>query len=364
MARLRRRFVPVAIALPTLAWAISIACGDGGGSSGETVTDAALDARRDTSRDYGDVTNDFDSGVRDAARVSDDAAAPPPYCAAPVACADGGTEITELARFVDQVQGVAADGCDVYWGDQAGNIRSVPRCGGPVRTIATGQPYPVIGLTLDPWSVYWAAGGVIRRASKGGGSFYTIASDPTTSTSQPWAIAVDSEFVYWTNNYGAASRMWRQPLAGGSPVELALLGFGGTQPYGMAIDQDRVFFATNQIQSALKDGGGAIDLGGVGDVLDAWCIAVDDTDVYYTRYETGNVTRVPKAETPRSSRPRRRRAASRSITGRSTGSTMVPVSRVLRLTVETSRKSSTRVGPDTASSRWTIRSFTGVSAPA
>lgn len=103
------------------------------------------------------------------------------------------------------------------------------------------------------------------------------------------------EVGIWTDNHGFASRVWRVPVAGGAREEVALIGGGGSQAYGMALDKGRVFFAGDQIRSALADGGDAVDLGGAGTVSDLWCIAVSDTDVYYTRYASSLVMRVPRA---------------------------------------------------------------------
>lgn len=286
-ARIAVFFVLVAVVV----WTALVACG-----SSETETaglpDASPDVRTEASKqDSAFVPEPTDAASFDA-RPDKDAARLPPHCLAPVVCTDAGTEPTELARFSENVWGITADGCDVYWGDEGGTIRSMPRCGGPVKTIASGETYPVIALTMDAWSVYWTAGGVIRGASKSGGIPFTLASD---ATQQPWAIAVDDAFVYWTDNHGFGSRLFRVPVGGGAREEVALIGGGGSQAYGMALDKGRVFFAGDQIRSALADGGDAIDLGGIGTVNDLWCIAVNDLDVYYTRYASNVVMRVPRA---------------------------------------------------------------------
>jgi len=292
LARPRRARIAFLLLVPALiAWMVTAACG-GGGSDG-VGADASADGRPDTSFDAGYLPPEEDATPRDATSGKD-AALPPPYCPAPIACADAGTSPAELAHLAGaQIEGIAADGCDVYWGEQGGNIRRVSRCGGTVTTIATAQPYAVTGVTLDAYSVYWTAGGVVRSARKDdpGGVVVTLA-----SATNPSAIAVDDAFVYWTEEPTSAGRVWRAPLAGGGArSEVAVIGYGS--PFGMALDTDRVFFEHDgQIASAPKDGGASADLAPTGGLVgtDIACIAVDDANVYYTLYESGAVMRVPK----------------------------------------------------------------------
>jgi len=223
----RRARIAVFVALvAVVVWTALVACG-ASESDNAAQPDVSADARGEASRQDGAfIPEPTDAAALDA-KTGKDAAKPPPHCLAPVVCADAGTGPTELARFTEGVWGITADGCDVYWGDQGGTIRTMPRCGGPVKTIASGEPYPVISLTMDAWSIYWTAGGVIRGVSKSGGLPFTLASDPTQ---QPWAIAVDDAFVYWTDNHGFASRVVAQQLSGNvgsASLSIERLGAGG-----------------------------------------------------------------------------------------------------------------------------------------
>lgn len=285
-----RRLVFLAVAVVPVA--IAAACG---GSSNDTpAPDASIESGPDARRDAAVIIDDEprDAGARDS--QTRDSAPPPPFCPTPIPCTDAGAggPIT-LSRTVNaDVGGLAADGCNVYWNEvdptgSSATVKSVPRCGGAVTTIASGQPYPALGVTQDAWWVYWTGRGVIRRAPKGGGSIQTLA---TVSGQDPWAIAVDDAFVYWTDN-GSASRVYRVSLSGGAPTEIAFNGPGSA--YGMALSGDRLYFAGLQIRSARKDGTDLVDLGGSG-LHGLWCIGVDATDIYYTNYSDNVVMRLPK----------------------------------------------------------------------
>jgi hypothetical protein len=96
---------------------------------------------------------------------------------------------------------MAMDATNVYWtecGDPTGGyVREVPKAGGDVITLATGDR--LSGIAVDRTGVYWVAGnpdgssGAIMKVPLGGGT-------PTTLTLRygtPSHLAVDGSAVYW-----------------------------------------------------------------------------------------------------------------------------------------------------------------------
>jgi hypothetical protein len=146
----------------------------------------------------------------------------------------GAPESTTTAGVIAQVSGlisaVAMDDTTIYfaWND---SISSVPKDGSaPAREIGeTGSAY-IEGIAVDGTDVYVTdlVGGTIGRIPKGGGVVETVA----TGQLRPWGIAVDDARVYWANQGtdttgapGNDGSIMALDKAGGSPVVLA----GGEQ---------------------------------------------------------------------------------------------------------------------------------------
>jgi hypothetical protein len=111
---------------------------------------------------------------------------------------------------------IGVDAQNVYWTDLGdGSVRAVPKAGGAVVTLATGQAQPR-RLALDGSYVYWAnhLGGAIMRAPKDGSAAPTLVSTAV----QPMAVAVVGAYVFFVEQTGAAGDLQRAPAAGGSPV--------------------------------------------------------------------------------------------------------------------------------------------------
>jgi hypothetical protein len=104
-------------------------------------------------------------------------------------------------------------------------------------------------MAIDDDFVYFlsTAGGTVSRVSKAGGSPTPLA----TGQPQPVRLAVDTQFVYFTNQLGAVMRMSK---TGGDAAPFA----AGNKPRGIALDSDTVYYAntgTKQILSAKKADG-------------------------------------------------------------------------------------------------------------
>jgi hypothetical protein len=91
-------------------------------------------------------------------------------------------------------------------------VRAVPKGGGPVITIATGQGKP-LRLSLDATYVYWTnnLGGAVMRAPKDGSAPPSIVS----TAMLPQGIVVSGSYVYFTNGDGTIQRA---PASGGTPM--------------------------------------------------------------------------------------------------------------------------------------------------
>jgi sugar lactone lactonase YvrE len=102
------------------------------------------------------------------------------------------------------LNGIAVDSTGVYFttwdGVSQGAVLKVPLTGGTPTTLATGTfPY---GLAVNSSGVYFSdsKAGTILTAPLDGGVTVTIASGQLV----PFAVAMDSTNVYWTNLGGAA----------------------------------------------------------------------------------------------------------------------------------------------------------------
>lgn len=95
------------------------------------------------------------------------------------------------------VAGIAADCVNVYYGTNQGTLGKVPLGGGAPTTLATGTGFVGFQLAVDADRLYFADtfGGSIEAVPIAGGPVVTLA----TGQSVPSGIAVDANYVYWTN---------------------------------------------------------------------------------------------------------------------------------------------------------------------
>jgi hypothetical protein len=128
--------------------------------------------------------------------------------------------------------------------------RSCGTCGGTTcqhsectpTTVGTGNPF---SIALDATYVYWTnaffgSTGNISRAPLVGGATTLVASGLGSAGVGPFGLAVDATHAYWTIN-NTNSPVMRVALSGGTPATLAS---GQSYPQYMAIDSTNVYFTT------------------------------------------------------------------------------------------------------------------------
>ena len=214
----------------------------------------------------------------------------------------GGGSPTPLAAGQNAPAGIAVDGMsNVYWansgsGSGDGSIMKVPLNGGTATAVASGQNSPgaIAYDSTSTDSVYWAAGdGIWRLQMPTGGTPVKLWS-PSAGDQNPPAIAVDATSVYWlTRSTGAPNgNVMSLPLTGGTPVTLAS-GLNGD--YAIAVDSTSVYWALGDtVMKVPLGGGGPVTLvSGTGNTPPHQALAVDAAHVYWTASK--GITKVPLA---------------------------------------------------------------------
>jgi hypothetical protein len=188
---------------------------------------------------------------------------------------------------------VAIDDTRVYWGDGISILSCAKQnCAGS--TIVLAQSGRSHGIGVDATSVYWAttSGGTVMKVDKNGGASSVLASG-----TYPYQLAVDESNVYWTDyDYSTGNgTVMSVPIAGGSPVQLAITKDGDTM--GIAVDKKNVYFTTGdgKMMQVPKNGGTALTLStALGN--EPWGIATDGQNVYAVSeplHGPGAIVRVP-----------------------------------------------------------------------
>jgi hypothetical protein len=205
--------------------------------------------------------------------------------------------MTLAALSGSEAPGIAVDATNVYWTDQGtgtnftGFLKSVPKAGGTVVTLASSLTVPVLA-TVGGGNVFWSAG-----ADPGGDAIFSIPSAGGTASTlvndnNVVDIVADNNNVYWVDQ---SNGVQQAPVAGGTPKVLA-----PTQGSGSAIATDgtNVYWADGASFSSmtiakvpiggtsvtkLTSGLGFISPGG---------LATDGTNVYWIETNPSGTARI------------------------------------------------------------------------
>jgi hypothetical protein len=137
---------------------------------------------------------------------------------------------------------LAVDATDVYYTEKfAGEIRSVPKGGGPTTLVATAsQPRSV---AVDADNVYWTELAAVKQLSKMGGAPVTLAS----GLNKPHGLAIGGGYVYFTVG-GDVDRV----AIGGGPLTVMAQNQGFVTPLRLAIDADNLYWPDFDAKKAMK----------------------------------------------------------------------------------------------------------------
>jgi len=215
-----------------------------------------------------------------------------------VAREGGGT--VELWRGQGAAYAVATGTAAIYFvtyeyrsAGRDGDVRSVPRTGGPARTLGIWSSHgSSIGLAVDGDTVYWG-----HSAGSGGALNRTDGLDETTTAlipevSSPVGLATDGDRVFFVSGGVASTQgVFGVPATGGAPA--TLLDRAGTTTGSLAVSRP----SQRVIASVADAGVVAIDLSStsVTTLTDAPAgdVATDDAFAYWVDVAGGRIAKAP-----------------------------------------------------------------------
>lgn len=155
-----------------------------------------------------------------------------------------GGSLADLAIMEATPIALAADADAVYWSSFGKSlIRTASLTSGVATTLATDQD-AVQSLRVTNHVLYWASGQAgmasVHSMPAAGGAIATLASNQTVA-----AVAVDDSHVYWTDD---DSKVWRVPLAGGTPEAIAT---NQAMPTDIAIDGKNIYWINSATGGAV-----------------------------------------------------------------------------------------------------------------
>lgn len=145
------------------------------------------------------------------------------------------------------------------------------------------------GLAVDGnyiyWTDFWHNPGRIGRVKIDGSN---VNPDFITGCQRPWGVAVDDNFVYWTN-IEPANTIGRAKLDG-SEVDQNFIVLPIFPGRGIAVSGNFIYWGNmSTIARANLDGTGVDEFWITSPINNSHCIAITDTNVYWTNYGDGSI---------------------------------------------------------------------------
>jgi len=205
---------------------------------------------------------------------------------------------TELAKCNQCADGVAADGENVYWITTDGTVNKVSVMSRVQQQLASGQAEPS-GIAVFAGEVYWtnSGDGTVMKVSADGGDVVQIAAGQVNAEK----IAVDSTGIYWVNGFSGgpmtlngsvkrrASDASADAILSVTPPEPL------EDPLNIAIDSEYVYWtntAKGTVERARKDGTTGPEMFASGQENPCG-IKVQGDFVYWTEYDGNTVQKMP-----------------------------------------------------------------------
>jgi hypothetical protein len=179
------------------------------------------------------------------------------------------------ARVAIDVAPTADTGLGIADAPPVTDLRGCPASGQAV--LATGEPFPT-GIAVDATNVYWATGndcsyGRIRSMPKTGGPITTLADHQA----DPLSLVVDASFAYWYNAC-VTRELRRVPLGGGTVFDYAISVDPKSDASELAADSRNLYYNSYGVRGIPKAGGAQFT---VQDAAFVYSLVADDRGVYW-----------------------------------------------------------------------------------
>lgn len=199
-----------------------------------------------------------------------------------------------LATGLDRPTDIVADAAGVIFFNHTRSaswtteVVKIPLAGGSRIFTIGGQSYPS-GLSIRAGEIFWGGNNTVKRADAATGATSTVVPPEV----YPQGVCSDGVFVYYTAFPGVSpGSVTKVPIGGGAPSKLA----DAEQPWAIAVDGDWVYYSdrgTAQVLAVPISGGAAPVVVATGQT-DPIQIAVDGTGVYWVNFGGKTLMRAAK----------------------------------------------------------------------
>jgi hypothetical protein len=225
---------------------------------------------------------------------------------------NGSGSLTLLERCNFNPGGMVADNDYVYFRDSDNDLKRIPVDGGALVTLAA-DVNTCCGLAQDETHLYWARresgsnNNGLFRILKTGGAVEQVASIPNgDNTYFIRSLAVDATHIFWVEGRQGISAIdqpgvgavGKVPKAGGAVQMLADVGDGIENPVSIAVDDTDVYWSewdTARARRVSKNGGAVTNYNNQPVNLLGGGLAVNDSDVYWVDSNVAYAGRIRRA---------------------------------------------------------------------